>query len=127
MGQTVRQTMIAVMLFLPAMAVAEPQVRRTISEYAVSGKDGAAIMRQIRRKGPSHGMIGRAIAETRYVLDFGYEVQQSQGRCHIANPWVRLEITILFPRLDGDVSLDLRQRWEHFLAGARQHEEEHAK
>ncbi len=113
-------------LMPPGAGSAEVQVRVTQEEYSVSGKDGAAIMRQIRRKGPTHGTIGRAIAQTRYTLDYGYDSAAAHGRCHVIDPWVRLGIVFVYPRLDGAVSPELRQRWEAFLEGAKAHEKGHA-
>src|SRR5690606_32282879 len=84
------------------------------------------IMRQIRRKGPSHGAIGRAIAETRYVLDYHYDIQAGQGRCHVVKPAVKLMITFVFPRLAGEQTPELRQSFDSFVVGARSHEQGHA-
>src|SRR5690606_1574111 len=103
-------------------ASAEVRVQVAHEEYSVSGADGAAIMRQIRRKGPTHGTIGTTIAQTRYTLDYGYESTAARGRCHVVAPWVRLAIVFVYPRLDGDVSPELRKRWKAFLEGAKAHE-----
>jgi predicted secreted Zn-dependent protease len=114
------------LLFAAAPAAAEPEIRVRVEEYPVSGRNGAAVMDQIRRKGPEHGAGGRTIAQTRYTLDYGYEGRWRNGRCRPDSPWVRLELTFVYPRLEGAAPPELRSAWEVFLDGARAHEQGHA-
>lgn len=113
-------------LLAMSSADAEPRITFAFEEYPVSGRTGAEIMAQIHRKGPRHGQISRAIAQTRYTLDYGYRTAQAEGWCTVAMPWVRLDIIYVYPRIPSQTEPELRAHWEIFMHGVRAHEKGHA-
>lgn len=104
-----------------------PKVKVTTSEYVVTGKTGKELMKQINRKGPRHGFLVRAIAQTQYTLSYGYEAEQLKTHCRVSKAWVELELNYVFPKLGNRVSADLASRWRRFMGGVRAHEEIHGK
>lgn len=106
-------------------ALARPVVRVTIEEYVVDGRTGAELMAEIRRKGPRHGIMTRAMAQTRYGLAFDLDAAPRRGQCRVLRAEVRLDITYHYPRLARPLSPAMQKRWQAFLAGVRRHEEGH--
>lgn len=118
--------------FLCALSVAatvhaRPKVTVKTKHYDVRGKTGAEVLRQINRKGPRHGFLVRAIAQTQYTLSYGFETVQSAKDCRIRKVRVKMDIVYVYPRLKGKVSKNLNRRWKRFLNGVRVHEEVHGK
>ncbi len=118
--------------FLCAVAVAtgaqaRPKVTIKTKHYDVRGKTGSEVLRQINRKGPRHGFLVRAIAQTQYTLSYGYESVQTSKHCRITKAQVKLDIVYVYPRLRSKVSGRLNKRWKRFLSGVRKHEEVHGK
>lgn len=122
----IRAAMAGGMLLAISQADAEPRITFAFEEYQVSGRTGAEIMTQIHRKGPRHGPMSRAIAQTRYGLDYGYRTEQAEGACRVAMPWVHLDIIHVYPQIPSETGPELRARWETFMQGVRAHEKGHA-
>lgn len=116
---------IVFVLCLAAPAEAEPTVNVHVDSYSITGTTGAGIMKQINRKGPRHGFLARAIAQTQYSLDFGYEAARSADRCRVVSAWVKLDIAYVYPKLESRIPAALQRRWKRFLQGVRAHEERH--
>lgn len=112
---------------MAASAHARPKISVKTKHYDVRGKTGAEVLRQINRKGPRHGFLVRAIAQTQYSLSYGYESVQTSKGCRINKARVKMEIVYVYPKLDGKVSGRLATRWKSFLKGVRKHEEVHGK
>lgn len=110
---------------LPHAALAEPVIRVSVEEYAVEGSTGAELMDAIRRKGPRHGIISRAMAQTRYSLDYDFEAVRRGDRCRIVKVEVRLDMVYFYPTLARPVSPALQRRWQIFLRDVRRHEQGH--
>jgi predicted secreted Zn-dependent protease len=95
--------------------------------YRISGKTGAALLDQMDRRGPKHGFMSRAIAQTRYSMYSGADWSHSNGICRARDVSVDLSITYVYPRPAGPVSTDLLRRWKTFMAGVVAHEEMHGR
>ena len=108
-------------------AQARPKVTVKTKHYDVRGKTGADILRQINRKGPRHGFLVRAIAQTQYTLSYGFESVQTSKDCRVTKAEVKMDIVYVYPRLRSKVSGKLNKRWKRFLSGVRKHEEVHGK
>ncbi|MEX0345008.1 MAG: DUF922 domain-containing protein [Rhizobiaceae bacterium] len=108
-------------------ASARPKVTVKTKYYDVRGKTGAEVLRQINRKGPRHGFLVRAIAQTQYTLSYGFESVQNEKDCRITKAEVKMDIVYVYPKLRGKVSRKLNNRWKRFLRGVRVHEEVHGK
>lgn len=109
----------------PASAAAKVAVKTEY--YQISGKTGRALLDQMDRKGPKHGFMTRAIAQTRYSMKSGADWRHSKGVCRASNVSVKLAITYIYPRPADAVSADLKQRWSRFMAGVVAHEKMHGR
>lgn len=101
----------------------------TVSEqtktYAVAGRTGAALLDAMDRKGPKHGFLTRAIAQTSYAVSWKIEWGETRKSCRVTRVDGELAITYTYPRPSSDMSADLRHRWNAFIAGVRKHEARH--
>jgi predicted secreted Zn-dependent protease len=108
-------------------AQAAPTITAKSQYFNISGKSGMALMSELNRRGPKHGFMSRAIAQTRYSMRSEAEWTYSKGVCKVTKPIVRLDITYIYPKVTGPVSPALKQRWQAFMAGVTEHEEVHGK
>ena len=76
-------------------AVAAPKVTVKTNTFDISGKTGIELLRELDRRGPKHGFLTRAIAQTRYQLNSSAEYRFSRGTCAVVRPNVRLDITYI--------------------------------
>jgi predicted secreted Zn-dependent protease len=110
-----------------AAASAEVRVTEKTGSYAISGRSGAALLDAMDRRGPKHGFLTRAIAQTRYAMSWQIEWGESARSCRVRQLDGELSITYTYPRIAGRVSGDLHRKWTRFLAGVRKHEEMHGR
>lgn len=108
-------------------AAAAPKVTVKTTSFDIAGRTGADLLRELDKRGPKHGFLTRAIAQTRYQLNSGAEFKYARGVCSVVRPAVRLDITYIYPRLTGSVPSSLRKRWNAFMAGVKKHEETHGR
>ncbi|MGE0501422.1 MAG: DUF922 domain-containing protein [Rhizobiaceae bacterium] len=106
-------------------AAADVRVKVANKHYQISGKTGAALLDAMDRRGPKHGFLTRAIAQTRYSVTWEIEWAENAGTCRVRNADAVLDITYTYPKIAGAVSADLGKRWKRFFAGVRKHEETH--
>ena len=119
---------------LLAWSVATPadarvRVKERTTFYSVSGKDGRAIYRSIRRRGPA-ARRGHAVASTTTRTTVRNLRAGVRGRrCVIESFDVDIDITYRLPRWRGDrrASRRVRRAWKEFAARARRHENEHGR
>lgn len=95
--------------------------------YAIAGVTGEALFDAMDRKGPKHGFLTRAIAQTSYTVDWELKVAPQAGTCRLiaANP--TLNLTYTYPQVSNPLPQALARRWARFMAGVRAHEEMHAR
>jgi predicted secreted Zn-dependent protease len=112
---------------LSGQAEASVKVKTKTTSYRISGKSGDALLDAMDRKGPKHGFLTRAIAQTGYTVSWEIDWRERDGRCVIANAAAVLTITYNYPEVTGALSADLERRWRRFMAGVRKHEETHGR
>ena len=106
-------------------AIADVKVTEARKSYAIAGTTGAALLDAMDRKGPKHGFLTRAIAQTRYSVSWTIEWGETSSACRVKTADGELAITYTFPRAEGPLSPDMKRRWDKFLVGVRKHEEMH--
>ncbi len=97
----------------------------TTTHYAITGKTGAALLAAMDRRGPKHGLLTRAIAQTRYTVAWKMAWGETRTACRVKRADGQLAITYTYPRVDGAVSPDMKRKWGKFLAGVTKHEKMH--
>ena len=112
---------------LPTGVFAAPKVTVKTTTFSISGTSGTAIMAALDRKGPKHGFMSRAIAQTRYEMNSEAEWTHRDGWCMVTKPAVVIDITYVYPKLTGPVPSTLQQRWQAFMAGVTRHEKVHGR
>ncbi len=119
----------SVVAALLAVSPANAKVRTTVQTtyYDIAGKTGSELLRSMDRKGPRHGFMGRAVAQTRYEIGWNGAMEDRAGRCRVARADVRLDIAYIYPRVPDKARGVLRGRWDRFLAEVVRHEKRHGK
>lgn len=100
-------------------------VETKIAAYPVAGKSGEELLLQMNRKGPRHGFLTRAIAQTSYVVKWDFAWESEKGGCRLKDADARLAITYTYPRATSKMPAALARKWQTFLRGVRRHEETH--
>lgn len=95
--------------------------------YDIAGTTGAALVEAMDRKGPKHGFMTRAIADTSYKVNWDFDMSRTGGVCRLRNVNGVIDLTYTYPRLASPVSPALERRWKRFLAGVHAHEETHGR
>lgn len=93
--------------------------------YSVAGQNGEALMRAMNLKGPKHGFLARAMAQTRYSVQWDMDWTSAGGGCKLRRADALLTITYRYPKVAGTIGSELKQRWSRFMAGVRAHEQTH--
>lgn len=106
-------------------AEAGTKVVVTTRSYDIAGTTGAALVEAMNRKGPKHGFMTRAIADTAYVVNWNLDVDRDGGVCRLRGADGTMELTYTFPRLASPPTAKLERRWRRFLAGVYAHEHHH--
>lgn len=101
------------------------KVKSTTKTYAISGSTGDELLSQMDRKGPKHGFLTRAIAQTRYAITWDIAWSSDDKGCRVDDVNAKLDITYSYPRVTSKLAPPLRKRWETFLRGVKKHEEMH--
>ena len=95
------------------------------ASYSISGRTGDALLAQMDRHGPKHGLLTRAIAQTRYSVGWDISWATDKGTCKVETADARLMITYTYPKIAGGVPPALAKRWARFMRGVKKHEEMH--
>lgn len=109
------------------VACAATKVSVKTEHYQISGKTGRALLDAMDRKGPKHGFLTRAIAQTRYTMHSAADWEYSNGVCRPHNVRVELAITYVYPRPATKFDRTLSKRWKRFMGGVVKHEETHGR
>jgi predicted secreted Zn-dependent protease len=117
----------AVVPVMSADADASVSVKTRTAMYSISGKNGSALLDAMDRRGPKHGFLTHAIAQTSYTISWAIDWKEKAGGCRVANAAATLSITYTYPQVKGTMSPDLKRRWSRFMAGVRKHEETHGR
>ena len=126
-----RPIVIAAIFGLAVVSPASADVSASVSvkartvTYSISGKDGNALLDAMDRRGPKHGFLTRAIAQTSYTVSWTVDWKEQAGACRVTNADATLSITYTYPQVKGTMPPNLQRRWVRFIAGVRKHEETH--
>lgn len=108
-------------------ASAGPKVLVRTQTYDIVGNTGAELLEAMDRKGPKHGFMTRAIAQTAYAVDWKLKVSQANGVCRLLRADRTLTLTYTYPRVSSRITPRLEKRWRRFFVGVRAHEEMHGR
>lgn len=95
--------------------------------YDITGTTGLALMEAMDRKGPKHGFMTHAIAQTGYTVDWDLDAGQDNGVCRMRGANGTLNLFYTYPRVASATTPALQKRWKRFFAGVRAHEETHGR
>jgi predicted secreted Zn-dependent protease len=79
------------------------------------------------RRGPKHGFLTHAIAQTAYTVSWNIDWRERGDSCRVADATALLSITYTFPQVSGQMSPGLQRHWARFMAGVRKHEQTHGR
>ncbi|EFL90083.1 DUF922 domain-containing protein [Ahrensia sp. R2A130] len=125
--------LLAAFVIAPALvkpADAKVVINERTKYYSVTGRNGKALFRSIKRRGPKHRMTGHAIATTTTsikVRDMKFGIR---GRnCVVENVNVFVDITYKYPRWRDRrrANADVRKAWDAFEVRVKKHEETHGR
>jgi predicted secreted Zn-dependent protease len=95
------------------------------THYVIAGKTGAALLDAMDRRGPKHGLLTRAIAQTRYTIAWKMEWGETRAACRVKRADGTLAVIYTYPKVSGPVSRAMQRKWDRFLAGVTKHEKMH--
>ncbi|ESY71440.1 DUF922 domain-containing protein [Mesorhizobium sp. M0051] len=110
-----------------SMASAGTRVLIKTRTYDITGNTGLALMKAMDRKGPKHGFMTHAIAQTGYTVDWNLDAGQDNGFCRLRRADGTLNLFYTFPHLASATAPALQKHWSRFFAGVRAHEETHGR
>ncbi len=97
------------------------------ASYEITGKTGVALLEAMDRRGPKHGLLTRAIAQTKYTVGWEILWSENNGICRVKRADAVLFVTYTYPHVRGTISPELNKRWARFMKGVRKHEETHGR
>lgn len=118
--------MVGVALMASTMAVRADVTVKT-KYYDIKGKTGLELFYDMNRKGPRHGFLTKAIAQTQFKTDIKGDLVYSNGVCRARGAKMVMEITYVYPRPVDKLPAALARRWKRFQATNVAHEEMHGK
>ena len=108
-------------------AHAKARITEKTEYYDISGKTGVDLFLDMNRRGPRHGFLTKAIAQTRYETRPDGKFVHDKGVCRIAGGGVTMKITYIYPKPRGTLDRDLDRRWKLFQADNVRHEQTHGR
>jgi len=113
--------------FSLSIASAAAQVSIKTKYYDIKGKTGLELFNDMNRKGPRHGFLTKAIAQTQFKPELKGELVHAKGVCSARKLSFRLQVTYVYPRPVTKLDPALARRWKAFQAHNVAHEEMHGK
>ena len=95
--------------------------------YDIKGKTGLELFYDMNRKGPRHGFLTKAIAQTQFKTDIKGDLVHSNGVCRTRGAEMVMQITYVYPRPVDKLDSSLARRWKKFQASNIVHEEMHGR
>lgn len=105
-------------------AAAGVKVTERTRSYVVAGQTGDALLAVMDRRGPKHGFLTRAIAQTRYSVSWTIEWGETRKACRVKRVDGELDITYTYP-VARNLPSKLERKWDRFLLGVKRHERVH--
>ncbi|MFN3549569.1 MAG: DUF922 domain-containing protein [Mesorhizobium sp.] len=112
---------------LATPAHAKARVTEKTEYYEISGKTGVDLLLDMNRRGPRHGFMTKAIAQTRYEARPQGHLAHANGVCRIKDAGFTVKITYIYPKPRQPLDGDLARRWKLFQADNIRHEEVHGR
>ena len=112
---------------LASMAAARADVSVKTKYYDIKGKTGLELFYDMNRKGPRHGFLTKAIAQTQFKTDIKGDLAHSNGVCRTRGAKMVMQITYVYPRPVDRLDPALARRWKKFQASNIVHEEMHGR
>ncbi len=104
---------------------AAARVSTSTKTYSISGKTGDQLLKSMNRRGPKHGFLSRAIAQTAYQIDWDVQIGVERGNCRLRRATPIMKMTYTYPQPSDSLSPEMRRRWNTFMVGVRKHELQH--
>jgi predicted secreted Zn-dependent protease len=120
----VRVVVLGACVAVAGEAAAGVEVSEKTRGYEISGKTGEALLAAMDRRGPKHGFLTRAIAQTRYSVSWTIEWAETRAACRVKDIDGKLDITYTYPDAH-ELPRGMQRRWARFLAGVKKHEKAH--
>jgi len=117
----------AVAASLATAVPANAKTTETTKYYNVTGKTGMELFRDMNRRGPKHGFLTKAIAQTQFKPDVRGQIVFQDGICRTKNARYAMQITYVYPKVTGKLDPRLAARWRTFLAAVVRHEQAHGR
>ncbi len=109
----------------PAAATVKTSVES--KSYEISGRNGSELLSAMDRRGPKHGFLTRAIAQTSYTVNWEIEWAQKNDTCRLKSALATLSIVYTYPKVSSKMSASLKKKWDRFYGGVKAHEETHGR
>jgi len=113
-----------------APADAKVIIKERTKYYSVTGRNGKALFKSIRSRGPKHRITGHAIATTTTSIKVRNMKFGIRGRnCVVKDVNVFVDITYKYPRWRDRkrANANVRKAWDAFDARVKKHEETHGR
>jgi predicted secreted Zn-dependent protease len=117
----------AVVPLVAADADASVSTKVKTTTYPISGKSGVDLLDAMDRRGPKHGFLTHAIAQTSYTIKWDIDWKENGGTCRVGDASATLSITYTYPAVKGTMTPALKRRWQRFMAGVHKHEQTHGR
>ena len=113
---------------LLALAIpAQAKTTETTRYYDITGKTGMELFWDMNRRGPRHGFLTKAIAQTQFKTDLRGEVVYRDGVCRTHKAGYTMQITYVYPNPTSKLDPRLAKRWRAFQAHTIKHEQVHGR
>lgn len=106
-------------------AAAEWQPVEKVQTYSVPGASGAELYASIGARGPKLAVGTRAIAQTSFALTWSRKYETRGDACVLATAKPKLIITYVLPKPANGLPAPVKENWERFISGVRDHERVH--
>lgn len=110
---------------LAAAAPASAGVTERTIYYKIGGRTGIEMYQEMNRKGPRHGFLTKAIAQTQFETNLRGDVVFRKGVCRTEGAGFDLTITYVYPQPTQRLSPSMARRWKAFQATNVDHERAH--
>lgn len=125
--QSIRTAFFILLLFLPRLASAEPEVTITYDYYDVTGRTAEELKEGMKGYGVKWDDGKRYDAFTGWYVEWDVIFDSVENLCVIDEVITKVSVTYFLPRWKGAGEADrrLRKRWDRFIDALREHEEGH--
>ena len=127
MGLGAKLGVVFAVVLLAFTAAARADVSVKTKYYDIKGKTGLELFYDMNRKGPRHGFLTKAIAQTQFKTDIKGDLVHSNGVCRTRGAEMVMQITYVYPRPVDKLDSSLARRWKKFQASNIVHEEMHGR